>query len=146
MKRIMIMVLMLALLPSVSYGAVSEDRDVYVRREVFDVHMQMLSGKMDMVLQRLDALDKRMDQQDKDINELARATASLSGRVDGIDARMGDLRNGIYLWLVVLGIIVSLPTVQKFLQVREERRQFTTIEDVKRLIAEHEAQARVRGV
>ena len=103
-----------------------------------------------------------------DIAELTRVVSVLSTRVDGLDARMGDtrsnlegrmsdlqrtvdgrigdLRNDIYLGLVILGIVVGLPAVQKALQKWEERKAARnatqlpfTLDDVRRLIEENNA-------
>lgn len=56
---------------------------------------------------------------------------------------MGDLRNDIYLGLVILGIIIALLMVQKLLQAHVDRRETTkpsvTLEDVMRLIEENNA-------
>ncbi len=65
---------------------------------------------------------------------------TLSARIDGLDKRMDNQQNYLYLVLVIMGIIVALPTVQKALQIWEDRkdarRAFATLEDVKRLIEE----------
>ena len=65
---------------------------------------------------------------------------TLSARIDGLDKRMDNQQNYLYLVLVIMGIIVALPTVQKALQIWEDRKyarsSFTTLEDVKRLIEE----------
>ena len=65
--------------------------------------------------------------------------SQLSSRIDGLDTRIGDLRNDIYLGLVILGIVISLPMVQKMLQERKPTtpRQTVTLEDVQRLIEEN---------
>ncbi len=69
---------------------------------------------------------------------------NLSERIDNHYHNLD--RNGMYLLLVVLGIIVSLPIVQKMLQSheakKESKHQFVTLEDVKRLIAENNAELR----
>ncbi|MBQ6972621.1 MAG: hypothetical protein IJP86_09750 [Synergistaceae bacterium] len=75
--------------------------------------------------------------QRKDINALSNRVSELTGRIEGLDARLGDLRNDIYLGLVILGIIVGLPAVQKIFQSIADRKPSLTIEDVRRLIEEN---------
>ena len=142
--KICILVMIIALLfPPQSMGAVSED--IYVRKDVFDVHMQSINAKLDMTLEQIKELREEMKAQRKDINDLMKAVSVMSGRIDGLDKRMDSLdkridgqQNYLYLVLVILGIIVALPTVQKMLQGREERKEarksFITLEDVERLI------------
>ena len=136
MKKIITLVVVLLMVSSESFGAVSDD--VYVRKDVFDVHMQSINAKLDMMLEEMKA-------QRKDINDLMKAVSVMSGRIDGLDKRMDSLdkridgqQNYLYLVLVILGIIVALPTVQKMLQWHEERKEvrksFITLEDVERLI------------
>ena len=73
----------------------------------------------------------------KDIEALSNRVSELTGRVEGLDARLGDLRNDIYLGLVILGIIVGLPAVQKIFQSIADRKPSLTVEDVIRLIEEN---------
>ena len=63
---------------------------------------------------------------------------TLSARIDGVEGQISGLRNGIYLGLVVLGIVLGMPAVQKMFQSWAERvkRPSLTVEDVKRLIDE----------
>lgn len=155
MRKILILLLMQMLMfGSASYGAVSEDMSVYVRKDIFEVYMQNINVKLDMILEEQKTQRDELKAQRKDINELARAVSvlstrmdgldsRLSARIDGLDARMGDLRNDIYLGLFILGIIIALPMVQKMLQAqadrREARKPYVTLEEVMRLIEENNA-------
>ena len=65
---------------------------------------------------------------------------SLSNKIDGLESRMDDFRNYLYLILVLLGIMVAFPSVQKFWQWKAEHQPSFTLEDVKRLIAENNAE------
>ena len=143
MKKIITLTILLLMVSSKSFGAVSDD--VYVRKDVFDVYMQSINAKLDMTLEQIKELREEMKAQRKDINDLMKAVSVMSGRIDGLDKRMDSLdkridgqQNYLYLVLVILGIIVALPTVQKMLQGREERKEarksFITLEDVERLI------------
>ena len=130
MKKIILLLLLLN--ASSSYGAVSVDMSEYVRRDLFDVQMRNLTANMERVLQKLDSLESK-------VNNMSDRITGLSARVEGIDVRMGDLRNDIYLGLVILGILAGFPAVQKMFTVVRENRSSITLEDVKRLIEENNA-------
>ena len=125
MKKFII-ALIITLASTASSFAVSSD-DIYVRKDVFDVHLQNINKNLENILAELKA-------QRNDINELAKATAVLSARIDGIDNRVSDLRNDIYLGIVILGIILALPNIQKFFQWREAHKSTLSLQDVERLI------------
>ena len=137
MRKISTIILLLLMMGSASYGAVSED--VYVRKDVFDAKMEALFNQLHGEIEnfgtrlegKIDALSERID----------RNFDILSARIDGLDKRMDNQQNYLYLVLVIMGIIVTLPTVQKMLQgwqeQKDSRRTFTTLEDVRRLIEEN---------
>ena len=164
MRRVCVLIFVqLLVFGTACYGAVSDD--VYVRKDVFEVYMQGVNSKLDMLIEQMKEFREELKAQRKefqeelktqrkefqeefkaqrqDISELTRAVSVLSTRVDGIDARMGDLRNDIYLGLVVLGIIFGLPAVQKMFERRAEKKSAAqtsiTLEDVMRLIEENNA-------
>lgn len=123
----------------------------YVRKEVYDVQMQSINAKLDMILEVQKELREELKSQRKDINDLTNAVSvmseridrnfeTLSARIDGLDARMGDLRNDIYLGLVILGILVGVPSVQKWYERLKASRPSVTLEEVKRLIEENNAE------
>ena len=99
--KLIITLIMLLLTSETSNGALSADMSEYVRKDVYDVQMQTLNANMERVLQKLDSLESK-------VNNMSDRITGLSARVDGIDSRMGDLRNDIYLWLVILGIVVGV--------------------------------------
>ena len=115
--KIILLASLLIFISSASYGAVSDD--IYVRKDVFEVY-----------LQKLDGIIEELRLQRQEINNLNKAVAVLYERVDGIDTRIGDLRNDIYLGLVILGIIVALPSIQKFLQARNSSITLNQIEEL----------------
>ena len=143
MRKVCAALVILMLTSTVCYAATSEDMSVYVRKDVFEAHMRRIEDKLDMILEKQKEMQEELKSQKQeinglrqDMNELARAISILSTRVDGLEARMGDLRNDIYLGLVILGIVVGLPAVQKMLQNRASHQPSITIEDVRRLIQE----------
>ena len=58
MKKITTMLLVLLLMSGVSYGAVSDD--IYVRRDVYEAHMQGMNAKLDMILEQQKELREEM--------------------------------------------------------------------------------------
>ncbi|MBR2207223.1 MAG: hypothetical protein IJ859_00265 [Synergistaceae bacterium] len=135
MKKIFLTLCLVLSLCSYSYGAASDD--IYVRKDVFEVEMRNVNLKLDNVLAKL-------NQQGEEIKALAQSVAVLSERVDGnyknLDARMNDLRNGLYLGLVLFAAVLLLTFFNKWWEVLDEKRQAAvptfTLDDVKRLIAE----------
>ena len=98
---------------------------------------------------RIDDLEKRTD--DKFINmekQIDDKYSNLEKRMDNnyysLDARISDLRNGLYLGLVLFGTAVGLPFFNKWREEKqkekeEQRRPLITLEDVMRLIEENNA-------
>ena len=139
-----ILVLILVLTLNVSASAANSD-DIYVRKDVFDVHLQNINSKLELILSEMQSFKAELQAQRNDINELAKVTAVLSSRIDGLDARIDgtntridDLRNGLYLWLVVitafisfLGVIVAWPRVKDFFTAQ---RHTLSIQDVEILV------------
>ena len=135
MRRVIALIVLSLLTGTASYGAVSED--VYVRKDVFEVYMQNINANQERILQRLDKLDDG-------IHALNQTVANLSGRVDGLDKRIDsldkridDLRNGIYLWLVAIGLIVAWPKAREMFRKWGTSAPSITLEDVRRLIEEN---------
>ena len=150
MKIIITISMLLLMIGNASYGAVSEDMSVYLRKDVYDANMQGMNAKLDMILEQMKLQREEMKDvreelkaQRKDINELAKSVSVLSTRVDGIDKRMDsldkridDLRNGIYLWLVAIGLLIAWPKLYEKFQNWGKSKPSITLEDVKRLIEE----------
>ena len=119
-----------------AYGASSDD--VYLRKDVFeakmDAFMARIDGNFAALTTRIDELDKRLSSRIDDLD------AKLSTRIDGVDKRIDNLQNVFYLVLVLIGVIIALPFVQRSLEkLKENRKQSLTLEDVKKLIEENNA-------
>ena len=160
MRRFMITVVLLIVMCAVSYGAETADSEVYVRKEVFNAYMDSINSKFDTIMREMKQMREEMREEIKeikeelksqreeiksirqDLSEIARAVSVLSQRIDGLEARLGDTQNYLYLLLVLLGIIVALPFVQRFLEWKDSRKPSITLEDVKRLIEESKSEAR----
>lgn len=170
MKKFILTLTIILIFTASAFAASSDD--IYVRKDVFDVHLQNINSKLELILTELQAQKNEMKSMRNDINELSKnvsvlseridrnfdtlserieginsslsnriegVNASLSARIDGLDNRVSDLRNDIYFGLVILGIIVGLPNIQKLFQWREANRREAhkpafTLEDVERLI------------
>ena len=95
---------------------------------------QKIDGNYDALSQKIDGNYASLS------NRIDGNYVSLSNRIDGLESRMDDFRNYLYLILVLLGIMVAFPSVQKFWQWKAEHQPSFTLEDVKRLIAENNAE------
>lgn len=148
MKKIFCAVLMMFVMCSVSFGA-SEDMSVYVRQDVFDAKMELLftrlEGKIDALSERIDGLDKKIDGVEKSLSERINGLEkNMDARFDGVEKRMAlmdkridDTHNFLYLILVLLGIMLAVPFINKYWDFHKEHRTpAVTLEDVKRLITE----------
>lgn len=159
MKKIFCAVLMMFVMCSVSWSA-SEDMSVYVRQDVFDAKMETLflrlhseienlgtrlEGKIDALSERIDGLDKKIDGVEKSLSERInglekKMDARFEGvekRMDVMDKRIDDTHNFLYLILVLLGIMLAVPFINKYWDFHKEHRTpAVTLEDVKRLITE----------
>ena len=129
MRKILSILALVLIMSGASNGAVSEDMSVYVRRDVFDAKMEAfmneIRGEFQVMNAKIEALSRRMDDNYRNL-----------------EARIGDLREYIYWLIVLLGIIICLPIVQKIFQSVKESRPTVTLEDVKRLIEENNAELR----
>ncbi|MBR0168931.1 MAG: hypothetical protein IJQ08_09680 [Synergistaceae bacterium] len=138
MRKLLSVIGLVLIMSGASNGAVSEDMSVYVRRDVFDAKMEAfmneIRGEFQVMNAKLESLSRRVDDNYQKLNE----------RIDSIhhslELRIGDLRENIYWLIVLLGIIICLPIVQKIFQSVKESRPTVTLEDVKRLIAENNAE------
>ena len=159
MKRIFVALMILVLTGSACFGAVSEDMSVYVRKDVFDAKMEAFMAEIRLMNEQLRseirALNTKIDGNFATLSErIDGVDAKLSGRIDGLDARMSDLRNGFYLGLVLFGtvialfgVVIGLPFFNKWREERqkekeEQRRPSFTLDDVRRLIEENNAELR----
>ena len=106
-------------------------KTVGVLSERVDRNFETLSKRID---DNFAVLSKRIDDNYEMLSQ------KISDTYRNSDARISDLRNGMYLVLVLLGLVVTFPAAKRFLQWNDERRQSRTPpltqEDVKRLIAE----------
>ncbi|MBQ3646855.1 MAG: hypothetical protein IJM82_07870 [Synergistaceae bacterium] len=117
-------------------------KTVAVLSERVDRNFETLSQRID---DNFAVLSKRIDDNYKILSQkISENYEMLSQKISDTyrnsDARISDLRNGMYLVLVLLGLVVTFPAAKRFLQWNDERRQSRTPpltqEDVKRLIAE----------
>ena len=106
MKKICVLLLVqLLVFGTASYGAVSEDMSVYLRKDVFDAKIEALFSR----------LHAEIGEVRGDIKALSTRVDGIDKRMDSLDKRIDDLRNGIYLWLVAIGLLIAWPKlIEKF--------------------------------
>ena len=135
MKKLLFALSLICALSGAALGATSEDMSVYVRQDVYNSDMRNINDKLNSILEELRA-------QREELKTLNSTVAVLSERTDGnyknLDGRINDLRQDIYLGLVILGLLASFPAAKEFFKWREETREARkpsfTLEDVERLI------------
>ena len=140
MKKIIVILLLMMITSSACFGAASDD--VYVRKDVFDAKMEAMFNRLHAEIGEvrgdIKALSERIDGVNASLSgRIDGLNASLSGRIDGLDKRIDDLRNGIYLWLVAIGLFVSWPKLKELVQKWGKSTPSMTLEDVRRLIEEN---------
>lgn len=166
MKKFLLAFLIIIAFCSCAFGASSDD--IYVRKDLFEAEMKNINSKLDRIEKKLDTLteavtkltervivlEERVNSLEKRIEDV---NTSLSGHIDGVEARMGDLRddvkvrigdlnNSIYLWSIILGLVVGLPFIQKWwTEHTEAKRNSLTIEDVEKLFERLLLEAKAKG-
>ena len=138
MKKIFCAVLMMFVMCSVSFGA-SEDRSVYVRKNVFDAKMEILFTRLHSEIENLGTrLEDKIDALSERIDGLE---SRIDARIDSVERRInygsiiGDIMK--YLPFILISALVLMVYASIFFEERRRSRTpFTTVEDVKRLIAE----------
>lgn len=128
MKKFLLTLSLTLILTSVSFGAVSED--IYVRKDVFDAKMEALFNRLHSELSEFkNEIKTEISEIRGDIKEL---NAKFSNKIDALEARMADLRNGFYLVTVLFGMLLGWPLFNRWYE--EKRRPSLTVEDVERII------------
>ena len=129
MKKFLIATLLICILSGKSYGAVSGDTEIYVRKDVFEARMD-----------RMEALI------DKAVIEIKSEIRELKVIIDEMDKRISIISNVVY-WIFAL-VSVILASLALTPIVREFRRPQITLEDVKqvvkKLIEENNARLQVQ--
>ena len=89
------------------------------------------------------SLNSRIDGVEQSLNSrIGGEIRRVEAKQDGLEARMGDLRNDIYLGFVLLGIIIAWPRAREVLQKIGKTAPSVTLEDVRRLIEENNVKLR----
>lgn len=145
MKKIIIALICIFVASYSAFAATSPDihENVYLRQDVFE-------AKMDAFMAEIKLMNQNMRSEFKqDINEFSKAIAVLSertdrnfdilsARIDSVHSRIDDLRNGLYLWLVVIGTFLAWPKAKNLIQnmhsKRDSQKQSFTLDDIEKLI------------
>ncbi len=133
-KKFIPALLIIFIFSSISYGANSDD--IYVRKDVFDAKMEAQFNKLHGEIQ---ALESRMVGM---FDKLAGRLDGIDKRLDGMEKRIDSTNNFLYYLLVLLGALLILPSVNKWLEGRKEVKKYMTLEEVRRLIEENNMKIR----
>ena len=101
-----------------------------------DQNFTVLNDKID---KNYAALNDKIDKNYAALNDkIDRNYAALNDKIDVVSTnandRISDLRNGIYLWMVFLGIIFSLPFISKWFENRKSQVASITREEFLKVV------------
>ncbi len=137
-KKFIPALLIIFIFSSISYGASSDD--IYVRKDVFDAKMEAQFNKLHGEIQ---ALGNELKGEIKALeSRMVGMFNKLEGRLDGMEKRIDATNNFLYYLLVLLGALLILPSVNKWLEARKEAKKYMTLEDVLKIVEEHNAKLR----
>ncbi len=126
-KKFIPALIIIFIFSSISYGANSDD--IYVRKDVFDAKMEAQFNKLHGEIAELRGDMKALE-------------SRIIGRLDGMEKRIDSTNNFLYYLLVLLGALLILPSVNKWLEARKEAKKYMTLEDVLKIVEEHNAKLR----
>lgn len=126
--------------------AFASDDDVYVRKDVFEAKFDRVFDEFAKFHQDIDELKAGQKTLREEFSQMKTDIKVLSERVDrkteALENQIRLMDNHVYYVLVMLGIILGIPFVQKILDFKIFKRQpQVTLDDVKRLIEESKHQA-----
>ena len=127
MKKFLTVILFVFVLEASSFGAVSEDMNVYVRQDVFDAKMETLFFRLHSEIENLgtrlegkiDALSAEMNGK---IDALSKRIDGIDKRIDGLDKRIDDTNTFLYYFIVLFVALIALPYVNKWFETRKEKK------------------------
>ncbi len=125
MRKISTIILLLLMMSSACYGAVSEDMSVYVRKDVFDAKMEAFMAEIRLMNGQLQS----------EIRELGSRIDRVETRIDGVEKRMSSLETMIYWILATLSVSFAVLALAPYF--KEIRKPSITLDEVKRLIEEN---------
>ena len=117
-----------------------------------DDKFQSLEARMDEKFRGVDekfqSLETRMNERFRSVDDKFQSLETrmnegfrgVDDKIQNLDTRISDLRNGIYLWLVAIGLVATWPKVREIFRNMGSSSPSITLEDVKRLIAENNAE------
>ena len=147
-RKFLMTLLLVCVLSSSCYAATSYD--IYVRQDVFDAKMEALfvrlHGEIEALGNKLEGEIKALSERiDGNFATLLSRIDGLDKRIDGLDKRIDLTNNFLYYVLVLLGAMLLLPFVNRWLDNKankqeEATQKFITLDDVRKLIEENNAQ------
>ena len=159
MKKFLIATLLICILSGKSYGAVSGDTEIYVRKDVFEARMDRqeaiaeknvirLEGKIDSLERKLDSnvirLEGKIDSNitrlegkiEANFAEFKALANEIKGDVKALNTRINNIETVVYWGIGVLALLAAviavLPLLTKF--INEIRRPSMTADDVERIV------------
>ena len=100
-----------------------------------------LESSVNVLSERLDGVEKKLNEKidgvEKKLSEkIDGVDLKLSARIDGLDMRISDLRNGLYLVLVLLSTMTMFPFFKKWYGEHKEAasKKSPTTEEIERII------------
>ena len=142
MKKIILSLILALSLCLCSYGAASEDTNIYVRQDVFDAKMEAFMSEIRLMNEQLlSKVHAEVTELKTDIKALNSRMDILDGQMNGLERRMSSLEIMIYWVLGTLAVVFAVAAVVLAAltlrpQLKENPMPIFTLDDVKRLIAE----------
>ena len=140
MKKFLIALIFTCIFSSISYAAISDEENNYIRKDVFEVYMQNINANFEKIFTKLDNLEQRFDKLEQSVNAMRVDVGRLEERIDAVNTRVSDLSNNVYLWFFFLSVILGFPHVSNYFKERKEQKekskQYTTVdvEEIEQII------------
>ena len=105
--------------------------------DAMEKKVDKLNDRVNSLESSVNVLSERLDGVEKKLNEkIDGVDLKLSARIDGLDMRISDLRNGLYLVLVLLSTMTMFPFFKKWYGEHKEAasKKSPTTEEIERII------------
>ena len=165
-RKIFFAAILIFLSASISFGAVSDDHEIYLRRDVFEAKMDAfmseirlmneqlynkLHGEIEEVRKELietkAELSERINVLSGRIDALNGRIDALNGRIDGLEYKIDVLETVVYWGLGLLTLAITLAGVVPVLAklFKDLRTPSITFDDIRRFIEENYPNMSING-
>ena len=172
-RKIFFAAILIFLSASISFGAVSDDHEIYLRRDVFEAKMDAFMAEIRLMNEQLyNKLHGEIEDVRKEVNdvrnELIKTRAELSerinvlsgridalngridalnGRIDGLEYKIDVLETVVYWGLGLLTLAITLAGVVPVLAklFKDLRTPSITFDDIRRFIEENYPNMSING-